>query len=127
MIDRLHISSGKTLCFPASSAFLIYFWFLWCTPIIYTTICLLALHSRYHGLAIKFYTVYYEPIICQLSLHLGPPTGSLFFCVVVPDYIYLLTILQHTWALSSESSDSTQGFTGSRYYTPSVRKYLSER
>ena len=38
------------------------------------------------------------------------------FCVVVPNYINLLTILQHTWALSSESNDSTQGFIGSPYY-----------
>ena len=45
----------------------------------------------------------------------GPQQGPIF-CVVVPDYINLLTILQHTWALSSESSDNTQGFTGSLYY-----------
>ena len=44
------------------------------------------------------------------------PNRELIFCVVVPDYINLLTILQHTRALSSESSDSTQGFTWSLYY-----------
>ena len=54
MINRLHISSDKTLCFPASVAFPIHLWWLWCTPIIYTTICLLALRSRYHGSAINF-------------------------------------------------------------------------
>ena len=41
----------------------------------------------------------------------GSQQGA-YFCVVVSDYINLLTTLQHTWALSSESSDSTQGFTG---------------
>ena len=34
--------------------------------------------------------------------------GACFY-VVVPDFINVLTILHHTWALSSESSDSTQG------------------
>ena len=54
--------------------------------------------------------------IMNLSSANYPYFWSLFFCVIVPDYINLLTILQHTWALSSESSDSTQGFTGSLYY-----------
>ena len=44
-----------------------------------------------------------------LSLLLEP-----IFCVLVPDYINAHTILQHTWAFSSESS-GTQGFTRSPY------------
>ena len=60
--------------------------------------------------SLSSHTIYYEPIICQLSLLLEP----IFLCTCVRLY-YARTILQHTWALSSESSDSTQGFTRSPY------------
>ena len=112
VIDRLHISSGKTLCFLASSAFPIYLWWLWCTPIIYTTICLMALPSCYHGLAINFlYGIlwtYHLPTI----LTSGAPNREPIFCVVVPDYINLLTLLQHTWALSSNLVIAHKGLQG---------------
>ena len=54
--------------------------------------------------------------IMNLSSANYPYFWSLFFCVLVPDYINARTILQHTWALSSESSDSTQVFTGAPLY-----------
>ena len=63
-------------------------------------------------LSIRYIITYHLPTI----LTSGAPNREPIFCVVVPDYINLLTILQHTWALSSEYSDSTQGFTGSLYY-----------
>ena len=114
VIDRLSITSGNTTTyFQASSTFPIYISWLWCTLVMYTMICLVVVCSCYHGLAINsLYSIYYEPIICQLSLLLEP-----IFCVLVPDYINARTILQHTWALSSESSDSTQVFTGACWRT----------
>src|SRR3989337_402626 len=88
VIDRLSISSGNTTpYFPASSTFPIYISWLWCTLFMYTTICLVAVCSCYHGLAINSLYSNYEPIICQLSLLLEP-----IFCVLVPDYINARTI-----------------------------------
>ena len=55
VIDRLSISSGNTTpYFPASSTFPIYISWLWCTPVMYTMICLVVVCSCYHGLAINY-------------------------------------------------------------------------
>ena len=54
LIDRLSITSGNTTpYFQASSTFPIYISWLWCTPVMYTMICLVAVCSCYHGLAIN--------------------------------------------------------------------------
>ena len=92
MIDRLSISRGNTtLYFRASSTFLIYISQLWCTPFMYTMICLVVVCSCYHGLAIN--SIQY--IMNLLSTNY-PYFWSLFFCVLVPDYLNARTILQHT-------------------------------
>ena len=53
-IDRLSITSGNTTpYFQASSTFPIYISWLWCTPVMYTMICLVVVCSCYHGLAIN--------------------------------------------------------------------------
>ena len=54
LIDRLSITSGNTTpYFQASSTFPIYISWLWCTPFMYTMICLVVVCSCYHGLAIN--------------------------------------------------------------------------
>ena len=77
VIDRLSITSGNTTpYFQASSTFPIYISWLWCTPFMYTTICLVAVCSCYHGLAINsLYSIlwtYHLPAIL---------TSGAYFCV----------------------------------------------
>ena len=53
-VGRLSITSGNTTpYFQACSTFPIYISWLWCTPVMYTMICLVAVCSCYHGLAIN--------------------------------------------------------------------------
>ena len=77
VIDRLSISSGNTTpYFPASSTFPIYISWLWCTPLMYTTICLVVVCSCYQGLAINsLYSIlwtYHVPTILT--------SGTYFLC-----------------------------------------------
>ena len=74
--------------FQASSTFPIYISWLWCTPFMYTMICLVAVCSCYHGLEINsLYSIlwtYHLPTIL---------TSGAYFCVLVLDYINARTIL----------------------------------
>ena len=88
MIDRLSITSGNTTpYFQASSTFPIYISWLWCTPFMYTMICLVVVCSCYHGLAINsLYSIlwtyhlptiltsgaYFFAYLCQIILMHAP-------------------------------------------------------
>ena len=77
MIDRLSIRCGNTTpYFPASSTLPIYICWLWCTPFMYTTICLVAVCSCYHGLAIN------SPYSILWTYHLPTilTSGAYFLC-----------------------------------------------
>ena len=77
VIDRLSITSGNTTpYFQASSTFPIYISWLWCTPVMYTMICLVVVCSCYHGLAINSLYI----ILWTYHLPAILTSGAYFLC-----------------------------------------------
>ena len=96
VIDRLSITSGNTTpYFQASSTFPIYISWLWCTPVMYTMICLVAVCSCYHGLAINslysIFWTYHLPTILT--------SGAYFLCTCAMLYKCMNHITAHMSSL----------------------------
>ena len=96
VIDRHSISSGNTTpYFQASSTFPIYISWLWCTPFMYTMICLVVVCSCYHGLAIN--SLY--SIIWTYHLPTIHTSGAYFLCTCARLYKCTHHIIAHMSSL----------------------------